>query len=172
MPKIQITATNEILFRLSYFYNMKRALPVITLLALLSAISGILMSDINFSGSIGISLVHQEYHFLKVWWQGGLAVFSALMVLFAIQGFLKMRLARSTSGTIQIVMMLLALWGLYITYSDFRHNFTHKIIGERFHLGVYLFWVGWMIVSLYHLFFRKTILPKAEELITPTLPGA
>jgi hypothetical protein len=140
-----------------YFSAMKRILPIIVLLAILSVISGILMSGINFIGSLGISLIHQEYHFLEVWWQGALAVFAVLLILLAMQGILKMKLPKSRSAILQTVLFLLALVGLYFTYNDFRHSFTHKIIGERFHLGAYLFWVGWMIISLYYLFTPKNI---------------
>lgn len=144
---------------------MKRAIPVIILLAILSAISGILMSDMNFIGRLGVNIVHREYKFLKIWWQGALAVFTTLLILFAIQSILKMKLSKSVSSTVQIVLFFAALGGLYLTYDDFRHDFTHKIIGERIHLGVYLFWVGWMIVSLFHLFSNRTApQPKIGEL--------
>ncbi len=147
---------------------MKRVLPVLLLLAVLSAISGVLMSGMNFIGRIGVSWVHKEYHFLKIWWQGALAVFGALLVLFAIQGIIKMRLSKGVNAAVQIVAFLLALGALYLAYDDFRHNFSHKIIGERFHLGIYLFFISWMIVSLFHLFSNKTTDPKVDT--APTQP--
>jgi len=148
---------------------MKRVLPVIFLLAILSVISGVLMSEMNFIGRIGVSWVHKEYHFLKIWWQGALAVFGALLVLFTIQGVLKMRLGKGANALAQIVLFLLSLGALYITYSDFRHNLSHKIIGERFHLGIYLFFISWMIISLFHLFSNKTTTPKVDA--EPTKPA-
>jgi hypothetical protein len=55
---------------------------------------------------------------------------------------------------IQIGAVLAALLGLYFTYQDFRHTASHRWLGERFHLGGYLFWVGWIIISIYHLMDR------------------
>ncbi len=137
---------------------MKRIFPLILLLAILSAISGILMSDMNFVGRLGVSFIHKEYHFLKIWWQGALAVFVTLLILLTIQGILKSKLAGIISVIVQVVLFFAALGGLYLTYHDFRHDFTHKIIGERFHLGAYLFWMGWMVISLYYTFSRRQVL--------------
>ncbi|MDR3678352.1 MAG: cytochrome d ubiquinol oxidase subunit II [Flavipsychrobacter sp.] len=142
---------------------MKRLFPIILLLAILSAISGVLMSEINFIGSMGIWLIHKEYHFLKIWWQGGLAVFIALLVLLTIQGILNTKLAKGVAIMMQLVLFFIALAGLYFTYNDFRHDFTHKIVGERFHLGVYLFWVGWMVISLYYMFSRRQVLKVSAD---------
>jgi len=90
--------------------------------------------------------------------KGALAVFVTLLILLTVQGILKRKLAGAISVIIQILLFFAALGGLYLTYHDFRHDFTHKIIGERFHLGAYLFWMGWMVISLYYTFSRRQVL--------------
>jgi hypothetical protein len=44
---------------------------------------------------------------------------------------------------------------LYLTYNDFRQDLSHRLMGERFHIGAYLVWIGWMIISIYLLLTRK-----------------
>jgi hypothetical protein len=136
---------------------MKRTSFLLFLLAVLSAISGYLLSKASLVGKVGISMFYKEYQFLKVWWQGALAVFGVLFLLFLIQGAIQRKAARGTANLIHIVCILLALAGLYFTYNDFRHDLSHKLLGERFHLGAYLFWVGWMMVCLFFLAQKKQV---------------
>ena len=51
--------------------------------------------------------------------------------------------------------MLIAVAGLYFSYHDFRNTLSHKLLGEGFHLGVYLFWLGWIGISIGLLFTAK-----------------
>ena len=46
------------------------------------------------------------------------------------------------------ISVLIALVGLYFTYNDFRHTLSHRWLGERFHLGAYLFWIVWIAISV------------------------
>ncbi len=136
---------------------MKRTSFLLFLLAALSAISGYLLSKASLVGKVGISMFYKEYQFLKVWWQGALVVFGVLLLLFLLQGAIQKKAARGTANFIHIVCILLALVGLYFTYNDFRHDLSHRLLGERFHLGAYLFWVGWMMVSLFFLAQKKPV---------------
>ena len=135
---------------------MKRTSFLLFILAVLSAISGYLLSKASLVGRAGISMFYKEYQFLKVWWQGALVVFVVLLLLVLIQGAVQRKAARGSANFIHIICILLALAGLYFTYNDFRHDLSHRLLGERFHLGAYLFWVGWIIISMFYLAQRKT----------------
>jgi hypothetical protein len=134
---------------------MKRTSLLLFILAALSTISGYLLSKASLVGKAGISLFYKEYQFLKVWWQGALVVFGVLFLLFLAQGAFQRKAARGTANFIHVLCILLALAGLYFTYNDFRHDLSHRLLGERFHLGAYLFWIGWMLVSLFFLAQKK-----------------
>jgi len=140
---------------LSYFaaksIHLKKTTVLILVLLLLSCLSGYLMSKPSLIGRIGISLFYHEYRFLRTWWKGALAVFGTLMVLLALQGVAQRKLPLRTSRLLHIGLVLLALGGLYLTYSDFQHTATHRWLKEKFHLGAYLFWIGWLIVSFFYL---------------------
>jgi hypothetical protein len=64
-------------------------------------------------------------------------------------------LSRSTAVILHILVLLIALAGLYFTYVDFREVLEHRLLGERFHLGAYLSWLGWIAISLFFLVKRK-----------------
>ena len=125
------------------------------LLAALAALSGYLLSKASLVGKVGMTLVYKEYSFLKVWWQGALAVLAAWLVLLLIQGGVNRRAKGGNAALAQIVALVLAAIGLFFTYQDFRNNLSHRLLGERFHIGGYLFWIGWMIISLFYLFRGK-----------------
>ncbi|HEU4469881.1 MAG TPA: cytochrome d ubiquinol oxidase subunit II [Flavisolibacter sp.] len=134
---------------------MKNKAPFILFLAFLSAISGYLMSRPSLIGRIGMDLFYKEYRFLKTWWQGGLTVFSVLLLLFLLQGYAQARLPMRKARLLHGIMILLALGGFYYTWLDFHNTATHRWLKERFHLGVYLFWLGWICSSLYYLLTKR-----------------
>jgi hypothetical protein len=135
---------------------MKRKLSLVIFLLILSGIAGYLLSKASLVGRVGISLFYTQYKFLKVWWQGGLLIFIVWMMLFFLQKMLQRKKSSSTARLIQIGFIVIALLGLYFTYQDFRHNTSHRWLGERFHLGGYLFWVGWIIISVFYLTEKTT----------------
>ena len=128
---------------------MRRNIPFLLYLAVLSAVSGWLMSRMSWLGRVGVNWFHKEYKFLKVWYEGGAVVFVVLLILFAIQYLADRKLKTVIARIVQVVALLAAFGGLWLTYSDFRTDFTHNILKERFHLGAYLFWVGWISISLF-----------------------
>lgn len=135
---------------------MKRTAPLIAFLAALSLLAGYLFSKMSWIGRVGVNLVHQNYKFLKVWWQGALVVFAILMLLLLIQWLVQQKAKLFTARIIQVIALLIAIAGLYYTYLDFRHDITHRWLKERFHLGGYLFWIGWISISLFFLFSKKS----------------
>jgi hypothetical protein len=139
--------------------NRKQTVPFLLLLAGLAVLAGYLFSRINLIGRAGISLFYNEYRFFKSWWKGALAVFAIWLFLFCLQGFMDRRLVRGQAVLLHIAAIVIAIIGLFATYSNFRHDISHRIIGERFHLGFYLFWAGWMLISLFYLFQKKQSRP-------------
>lgn len=128
---------------------MKREKILIISLAFFSLLTGYLLSAISFVGRAGISLFYTQYQFLKTWWKGALLVFFVWILLFFIQSYLFQRVSKKSSNIIQTVLMMIAIAGLYFSYSDFRNTLSHRWLGERFHLGAYLFWLGWIAITIF-----------------------
>jgi hydrogenase-4 membrane subunit HyfE len=141
---------------------VKRNTLLISLLLFLSLTTGWLFSKASFAGRAGISIFYKEYRFLKIWWQGALAVFAVLVMLWLLQGVAQRKLSASRSRLLHTGMVLFCLAGLYFTYYDFRHTTTHRLLGERFHSGAYLFWISWIIISLFYLT-QKRITENEKE---------
>jgi hypothetical protein len=114
-----------------------------------------MMSKSSWIGGIGMSIFYKEYTFLNVWWQGALAVMGLYVLLVIVHVILHMVLSRSGSAIFNIIAIIISLAGLYLTYHDFRHDFSHRIMGERFHIGFYLFWTGWIFIGLNFLLGKK-----------------
>ena len=129
---------------------------ILFLLTALAALTGYLLSKASLVGKAGISLFYKQYGFLKVWWQGALVVLIVWLFLLGIQGWVSRRAKSNNAMLAHIVAIIVAVIGLFFTYHDFRNNLSHRLLGERFHIGGYLFWVGWIIISLYYLFKRRT----------------
>lgn len=134
---------------------MKRAASLTLFLLILSILSGTLLASASWVGKVGIDMFYQEYTFLKIWWQGASLIFLVLMFLYALQSFAQKKLSVGAAKIVHIFAILAALCGLYFTYSDFRNDFSHRLLGERFHIGAYLFWIGWISVSVYLLFTKE-----------------
>jgi hypothetical protein len=130
---------------------MKRTLSFISFLTVLSLMAGWLFSKVSFVGRVGMSLFYQNYNFFKIWWKGALLVYFTLLILFAVQASVQKYASSRTSTIIHIVALIIAVAGIYFTYQDFRHTLSHRWAGERFHLGFYCFWLGWMGISLFFL---------------------
>jgi len=128
---------------------MKRNYILVISLTFFSLITGYLLSAISFIGRAGISLFYTRYQFLKTWWKGALLVFIVWMSLFFVQTVFYKRGSVKTSKIIQIVLLAIAIAGIFFSYSDFRNTLSHRWLGERFHLGVYLFWLGWIAITIF-----------------------
>lgn len=137
----------------------KRTASLLLVLLVLSGIAGYLLSKASLVGRAGISLFYREYAFLKVWWQAGWLLLMVWLVLFFLLGWAQRKLSPSSSRWVHGAALVLALAGVYFTYQDFRQNLSHRWLGERFHLGGYLFWLGWMLVCLFYITGKKKSLP-------------
>jgi hypothetical protein len=139
---------------------MKRTILFLSLLASISAISGYLMSKASWIGRVGMTFFYKEYNLLKIWWQGALAVFIIFIFLYALHAlvqlrFNQLRLSQAASKVVHAIVLAVTITGLYFTYDDFSTDLSHRLLGWRFHYGVYLFWVGWMFICLNFLFKKK-----------------
>ena len=141
---------------------MKRTGLLITFLLLLSTLSGFLFSKVSWVGKVGIRWFYKEYGFLKVWWQAALVVFTILLALYLLHFFLQKKFA-GRAKVYHIAGIALAVVGLYFTYADFRETLSHRWLGERFHLGAYCFWMGWISICVFFLATRATISNKTAE---------
>ena len=116
--------------------------------ALLSLISGVLISKMSFIGKIGISTI------FKTWWKTALLLLVIQLVLIAVLQLFKAKVSVSFSRLLAFLLIVLGGIGAYFTYIDFTTT-SHKMMKLSFHLGFYLFWVGWFITCFYYLLFKK-----------------
>ncbi len=138
----------------------KRIIALNAILVPLAVIAGWTLSKASLFGKVGINVLHREYQFLSAWWKGALLIWVIWVVLEIVQYQILKRYRRSINLTIQAAFIFLAVLGLYYTYLDFK-TFSHGILGDRFHIGGYLFWIGWIIISI---FFIK---PRNNEIAIP-----
>jgi hypothetical protein len=136
---------------------MKKDVFFVTMLAMLSVISGYLMSKASWISKVGMTFFYKEYNLLKIWWQGAAAVFIFLLLLFLFHSFLQKMLPAITARLLHIVILIIAIACLYFTYFDFHNDFSHKLLGRRFHNGFYLIWCGWILTCLYFAFKIKRV---------------
>ena len=122
--------------------------------ALLSLISGILISKMSFIGKIGISTMYREYIIFKTWWKTALLLLVIQLVLIAVLQLFRTKVSVSFSRLLAFLLIVLGGIGAYFTYIDFTTT-SHKMMKLSFHLGFYLFWVGWFITCFYYLLFKK-----------------
>ena len=130
---------------------MKKTIPFLLLLAGLSAISGYLLSKASWVGKVGMTFFYREYNLLKIWWQGGAAVFIVLLVLFILHTYIQNKLPFYFAKFLHFLLLLTAAGCLYLTYDDFSNDFSHHILGRRFHYGFYLAWCEWILICLFFL---------------------
>jgi hypothetical protein len=123
--------------------NMKRKLTLlIAFQSLFTVLQVYLISKISLLGRIGISIAYREYKFLRSEWKMYLLLVAVqLLVIGLFYRAYKTRTRRNYFISIGAVATV-ALAGLWFTYNDFTHTFSHRLLKEPFHLGFYLFWIG------------------------------
>jgi hypothetical protein len=139
---------------------VKKIISLNALLLALAVIAGWTLSKATLIGKVGIHFLHREYMFLNSWWKGAIFILCVWLVLEIIQYRIWKRYRRSINFALQSSFIFLAILGLYYTYLDFR-TFSHGLLGERFHIGGYLYWIGWCIISIFFINLRK------DEIATP-----
>jgi hypothetical protein len=139
------------LFRFTFTPMLKRNAVFVGIMALLAAITGFMMSRMTTVGRWGLSIFYKEYGFLKIWWQAALLVFAIWMIIYAAHRLVQQKVSKASALAVNLISLMFGIAGLYFTYLDFRNDFSHRLMGERFHIGFYLFWLGWMSISIYFL---------------------
>ena len=139
----------------------KKFITLNAILVPLALIAGWTLSKATVIGKVGIHFLHREYTFLNSWWKGALFVWGVWVVLEIIQYQVWKKLLRNINLAVQSSCIFLAVLGLYFTYLDFR-TFSHGLLGERFHIGGYLFWIGWCIISIFFIKLRNDKIEPRE----------
>ena len=139
---------------------MKRSSILFLILLCISVISGWLLSKASLIGRTGINLFYKEYQFLKVWWQGALVVVVVFIGLWMLHQLVNSRFKRNRAILAHSLMLFIYLAGLYFTYQDFRTDLSHRLLGERFHLGAYLFWLGAIMIAIFYLLKNNNYKPS------------
>ncbi|MCD2423153.1 cytochrome d ubiquinol oxidase subunit II [Niabella pedocola] len=137
---------------------MKRNYYILSACFLLTALlSGILTSGISLVGRVGVNTFYRNYRFFKIWWQAALVCF----LLLALVALLLYSIDKKFNGSKRLIFLtgflFVFLGGLYISYADFRNSLSHRWLGERFHLGIYLYWLGSCITDLFFLLTPRTV---------------
>jgi hypothetical protein len=128
---------------------MNRKVLIFNLILIpLAVLSGWSLSKATLIGKVGIHILHKELTFLNSWWKGALFLWIVWVILELVQFSIWKRVSRKMNLIIQSLLLVLALVGLYYTYLDFR-TFSHRLLGERFHIGGYLFWIVWILISAF-----------------------
>lgn len=140
----------------------KKIITLNAILVPLALIAGWTLSKATIIGKVGIHFLHREYAFLNSWWKGALFVWGVWIVLEIVQYQIWKRYPLKINLFSQSALIFLAILGLYFTYLDFR-TFSHGLLGERFHIGGYLFWIGWCIISTFFIRLRNDNIATKEN---------
>ena len=127
-----------------------------------------LLSKASWIGRVGMTFFYKEYNLLKIWWQGAIAVYIVLLLLFALHAFLQRVLRPVAARLMHIAGLLIAIMCLYLTYDDFTNNLSHRLLGWRFHYGFYLGWAGWILICLFYVFKKRsttTIVTSSDKTV-------
>ena len=123
--------------------------------ALLSLISGVLISKMSFIGRIGVSTAYNQYAVFKVWWKTAILLFIVQFILALFLQTFKSKVSHNFARLLALLLIIVGGIGAYLTYIDFTTT-AHKVMNIRFHSGFYLFWVGWFITCFYFLLSKAT----------------
>ena len=135
--------------------------------ALLSTISGVLISKMSLIGRVGVSLAYREYTIFKTWWKTALLLFAIQVVLIVILQVVRSKTGAALGRLVALLLLVVGFIGAYLTYDDFT-NTSHKVMKASFHFGFYLFWAAWAITCLYFLFFHRKGESNSKHLAAPS----
>ncbi len=128
---------------------MKSLFSLIFFQLILSVIAAYFLSEMSWVGKIGISVFYKEYSILKNPVQSGSMIFAVELMVILVLSISRFIGSKKVVNFIAFLFFLVGLAGLLYSMYDFSENFSHKILKEKFHFGIYLIWVGIMISCLY-----------------------
>lgn len=146
--------------------EMKGLGTLIAIQALLSTISGVLVSQMSLVGKVGISVLYSEYGIFRIWWKTAILLFAIQLVLIFVLWLIKQLLGRRLALATLLLVLLFGLVGAYFTYLDFTTT-SHRLMKESFHSGGYLFWGAWALSCLYFMIARRSKKRVAEVITEP-----
>lgn len=156
---------------------MKGFGTLVAVQALLSTISGVLMSQMSFIGKVGITVMYSEYGVFKIWWKTAILLFVIQLALVFVLWLVRKLLGRRLSLVVLLLFLLFGLTGAYFTYLDFTTT-SHRMLKMNFHAGGYLFWGTWALACIYFMVvpIRKKqvyeeIAGPPDETDNPALPA-
>lgn len=127
---------------------MKRSTSLLLFHALLSVVSGILITQMSLLGRIGIHTMYRQFMVFRSWWKTALLLFAAqcllLGLLWGVRKMANLSVAKKTAW----LLLIVGIAGFGATYWDFSTT-MHKVMKAKFHFGFYLFWIGWWVSCLY-----------------------
>lgn len=136
--------------------------------ALFTILQVYLISRISLIGKVGISLFYKEYRIFRSPWKTYILFFGIQLTIILLLYFLKNRYSGKITNMAAAVLLAIALFGLLYTYNDFLHTYSHRLLKERFHLGFYLFWTGWISTCVFFLTQRDQKYPQAPRQMPDT----
>jgi hypothetical protein len=131
---------------------------------LLCLLETYLVSKISFIGKVGIAIVHREYSLLRSGWKTFLLLFSIQVVIIITLTIIEKKYPKKIAIIVSSAILLLGLIGLYVTFQDFLHTYTHRLLKERFHAAFYLFWLSWVSTCLYFIMLLNKRKPETFPL--------
>nr|WP_314678479.1 hypothetical protein [uncultured Capnocytophaga sp.] len=127
---------------------MKRSTSLLLFHALLSVVSGILITQMSLLGRIGIHTMYRQFMVFRSWWKTALLLFAAqcllLGLLWGVRKMANLSVAKKTAW----LLLIVGIAGFGATYWDFSTT-MHKVMKAKFHFGFYLFWIGCWVSCLY-----------------------
>jgi len=147
---------------------MKGLSTLIATQALLSTISGVLVSQMSMVGKLGISVLYSEYGIFKIWWKTAILLFAVQLVLIAVLWLIKWLLGRRLALVTLLLALVFGLVGAYFTYLDFTTT-SHRFMKESFHSGGYLFWGAWALSCLYFMIVSRGKKRSTEKFEEPSV---
>lgn len=124
---------------------------VISCQALLCWLDVYLISKISWIGKIGIATVHKEYRLLRSDWKTFLLLFTLQLILILLLSVIRTKRPQRVTTLVASLLLMAGAVGLFLTFRDFIYTYTHRLLKERFHLGFYLFWIGWIGTCVFFL---------------------
>jgi hypothetical protein len=137
----------------------RRIYLLIAFQALFTLLQTYLISKISLIGKVGIALFYKQYALLRSGWKTFFLFFAIQLAVIAIFYIVGQRSSKKAARLVAYVLIGMALVGLWFTFDDFLHTYSHRLLKERFHLGFYLFWAGWIISCV---FFIRNPMKKIE----------